>query len=403
VTGLRQSVLFVTDELFLPPYNGSSQVYLKTARHYASQGHEVASLSFYRDPRRIADPSTLAAYAEVFPEFIFLPGWNVAGSLLSKLSAGWRELLRYATGNVFSTSPLARLVLKPHEAAILDLAKRRRIDTIYFHKPQTVLLLRHLLPRLRPATIIVDLHDDFVERGCQYRLAYERFFAAVGPAEIIRRYAVPFIRHHLSRVDPARSRRAETELLSLCDQILVASQEEIDRYRLRAPLADRLVYRPWRFEPATRRPSRPSRPSFDAGFLGSDDIMNLDALIYLRDEIGPRIRRDKPDFRLLIAGSIAAKAGPLLAGLTNVTIWNSLADVENFYDAIGVAVVPLRYGTGVSIKVIEALSYGCPVVSTHSGVRGVPTAETAGISVADDAEAFAAAVIETMHRAPASA
>ena len=46
-------------------------------------------------------------------------------------------------------------------------------------------------------------------------------------------------------------------------------------------------------------------------------------------------------------------------------------DVGDFYDAIAIAVVPLLSGTGVSLKTLEAVEHGVPVISTPVGVRGI--------------------------------
>ena len=125
--------------------------------------------------------------------------------------------------------------------------------------------------------------------------------------------------------------------------------------------------------------------------------MNLDALLWFCAEILPRIRRRRSDFRFLIAGSIAAKAHGLVRRCEEeVTIWPSFAHVETFYDAIEVAVAPLRYGTGTCVKVLEALSFGCPVVTTSVGVRGILPQDLVGSLVADDPETFATRVIESI-------
>jgi glycosyltransferase involved in cell wall biosynthesis len=60
-----------------------------------------------------------------------------------------------------------------------------------------------------------------------------------------------------------------------------------------------------------------------------------------------------------------------------------------------VAIVPLRFGAGVKGKVLEALSYGAPVVTTSVGIQGLQGAESFA-SIQDTAETFAGAVIETL-------
>jgi hypothetical protein len=177
-------VLFVTDELFFPPHNGSSQVYINAARELAQQGAEVFCVSACRELGDAARRDVREGYARLFSEFVAIPGNAYTGSWLARLGVGLREIARMLRGDVFAATPFLRIASRRFDGAILELVERHGIDTIHFHKPQTVLLLRHLLPRLRPAKLVVELHDDFVERAHQYELAYASFFSAIGWRDI---------------------------------------------------------------------------------------------------------------------------------------------------------------------------------------------------------------------------
>jgi glycosyltransferase involved in cell wall biosynthesis len=55
-----------------------------------------------------------------------------------------------------------------------------------------------------------------------------------------------------------------------------------------------------------------------------------------------------------------------------VTGWISDAQMAQYYRDARVAAVPLRFGAGVKRKVVEALSEGLPLVTTPTGVQGLP-------------------------------
>jgi glycosyltransferase involved in cell wall biosynthesis len=55
-------------------------------------------------------------------------------------------------------------------------------------------------------------------------------------------------------------------------------------------------------------------------------------------------------------------------------------------------VAPLRYGAGVKGKIVEAMRYGVPTVTTPIGAEGIGDGELA-LFVADEASAFAEQVI----------
>jgi polysaccharide biosynthesis protein PslH len=65
--------------------------------------------------------------------------------------------------------------------------------------------------------------------------------------------------------------------------------------------------------------------------------------------------------------------------------------VEPFYAASHGVVVPVFEGSGTRLKILEAMVYGRPVISTSLGAEGLPVRAGEHFLGADDAESFAAA------------
>ena len=65
------------------------------------------------------------------------------------------------------------------------------------------------------------------------------------------------------------------------------------------------------------------------------------------------------------------------------------------YARARVAVVPLRCGAGVKLKVVEALRHGLPLVTTPTGAQGLPGLGDI-LPVTDDPAAFAAATLRLL-------
>ncbi|WP_186230946.1 glycosyltransferase family 4 protein, partial [Burkholderia gladioli] len=100
---------------------------------------------------------------------------------------------------------------------------------------------------------------------------------------------------------------------------------------------------------------------------------NIDAAIWFVGEILPRIVREVPGARLMLIGSNPTDAVRALAGDTvTVTGYVSDARLAELYGSARVAVVPLRFGAGVKNKVVEALNFGAPLVTTPVGLQGLP-------------------------------
>jgi hypothetical protein len=390
------AVLCVADEIFLPQINGSAQVYTGVAQSFRDAGRAVCSLSFYRDPDAAGSEATLGSYRTLFQESMFVPGWNRGGGPLGAAGLAWRELSRWSTGNVFATHPFLAMAQRQFALALLGLIQRNRVGLIYCHKPHTLLLLEPMLPSLRGLRIALDLHDDFVTRDGEYAAAYTSVFGALSWYDILRQHPSMYLRQRFSHLNRQRSRRRELSLLRWCDDIFVASEQEYEVYAKVPELAGRVQFRPWPYPVESPVCRTGARMRFDAGFIGASNVMNLDAVLYLRDAILPRVHAQCPDFRMLLAGTVTRQTAALLRGTHGIEVWDRLDHVADFYAAVATAAVPLRHGTGVSVKAIEALAHGCKLVTTSMGFRGLPQALLAehDVTVADDPDTFAAALLE---------
>ncbi len=123
---------------------------------------------------------------------------------------------------------------------------------------------------------------------------------------------------------------------------------------------------------------------------------NIDAAIWLVNEILPRIVAALPAMRLMLVGSNPTEAVLALAG-DRVTVTGYVTDARlaELYGSARVAVVPLRFGAGVKNKVVEALNFGVPLVTTPVGLQGLPELERI-VPASDDPAVFAGHVIEVM-------
>jgi GT2 family glycosyltransferase len=123
---------------------------------------------------------------------------------------------------------------------------------------------------------------------------------------------------------------------------------------------------------------------------------NQEAALWFVDAILPLIRQRVPAVKLAIVGSNPSQR---LLGLADrhISLCTDVSDAElrTHYRASRVAVVPLRYGAGVKLKVVEALREGLPLVTTPIGAQGLPGLDQVAC-VRDDARSFADAVGELL-------
>lgn len=128
-----------------------------------------------------------------------------------------------------------------------------------------------------------------------------------------------------------------------------------------------------------------------AAFVGSDNPANRQAVTNFVLNILPFVRGRVPDFRFIVAGRISDFA----KSFDNVDCIGFVNEVGGVYEEAPLSLNPMLSGTGVAIKLLDAMSYGVPSITTATGARGVPLPYLAGVIVVadDDCAGFADAVV----------
>jgi Glycosyl transferases group 1 len=125
-------------------------------------------------------------------------------------------------------------------------------------------------------------------------------------------------------------------------------------------------------------------------FVGSGAAPNVDGVRWFVERCWPLIRAQRPNALFHVAGTVSQTFGPPPEG---VLYLGQMHDLSPLYSRAGVVVSPLRVGSGLKIKLIEALELGKAVVATSVTLQGVADRLTDAVQRADNAEAFAAAVV----------
>jgi glycosyltransferase involved in cell wall biosynthesis len=131
----------------------------------------------------------------------------------------------------------------------------------------------------------------------------------------------------------------------------------------------------------------------DILFLGSPYVANIDGVTHFIEKCFPQIRAAVPHARLLLAGSICRVLKPTIAG---VELLGEVDDVREAYEQAAVVINPVLAGTGLKTKTIEALAFGCPLVTTSCGAEGLEKAAGKAFYLADDPVRFAEGVIDLL-------
>jgi sugar transferase (PEP-CTERM/EpsH1 system associated) len=152
------------------------------------------------------------------------------------------------------------------------------------------------------------------------------------------------------------------------------------------------------FRPA----GRAIREPHNLVFTGSMDwLPNEDGITWFVDEVLPRIHERIPDVTLTIVGRNPPPHIQQLATQDRrLRVTGSVPDVRPYMESASVFVVPLRVGGGTRLKIYEALAMEHPLVSTTIGAEGLPLEDGKHMLIADDAAAFAQAVLSLLEDPP---
>ena len=134
-------------------------------------------------------------------------------------------------------------------------------------------------------------------------------------------------------------------------------------------------------------------------FTGAMDwAANIDGISFLMDEVWPLVSAKIVDAKMVVVGR---NPPPALVGKARRRglAWaftGFVEDVRPHVHGAAAYVIPLRVGGGTRMKVFEAMSMGCPVVSTGIGVEGLPVEPDRHYLRADNAPGFADAIVRLL-------
>ena len=133
-------------------------------------------------------------------------------------------------------------------------------------------------------------------------------------------------------------------------------------------------------------------------FVGSMDwLPNIDGMKWFVRDILPAIREIRPEASITIVGrsphpDIQALHDPT----AGISVTGTVEDVRPFVHEASVVVVPLRFGGGTRLKILEAFAMGKTVLSTALGCEGILCENGRHLYVEDRAMAFASRCLELM-------
>lgn len=124
---------------------------------------------------------------------------------------------------------------------------------------------------------------------------------------------------------------------------------------------------------------------------------NADGIRWFIQKVLPTVVNELPGVTLTVIGKNPppdflqfAEQSP---GIIEVTGYVEVEDLTPYLERACLMVVPVRVGSGMRVRILEAFARGMPVVTTTIGLEGINARPGEDVLVADDPESFARAVI----------
>lgn len=320
----------------------------------ADLGHEVHYLHLQQNLR--ADRSAMERY---WKDRLHVFRSLSPGSMLGRAR---RKAIRIV-GETFHLNLPVDSYFDPEAAAyVRTLLGEGRFDVVVL----SYVFYSRLFESMAGVRRLLDTHDVFSDRYRLYRT------------------------HGQANEFFSTGRRDEAKALDRADVVLAIQESDATHFRA---LTDRPVTVVGHLAPVVARAPATAPKAPALLFVGGPMGINVHGLSWFMDQVLPAVRRRVPDAELWLAGGIGDRIGRSVAGVRRLGFVEDLAEV---YRRAAVVINPQRFGTGLSIKSVDALLHGRPLVTTASGARGLEDGANAAFRQVDSAEEFGDALVQLL-------
>lgn len=124
---------------------------------------------------------------------------------------------------------------------------------------------------------------------------------------------------------------------------------------------------------------------------------NVDGLLWFFDKVWPAVAAAQPELTLKVVGS---KPDPRLTAAAaadpRIQFTGFVEDLEPLFQTSRLFLAPLRFGSGIKVKVLNAMCRGLPTITTPVGAEGLAARHMEHLSITDTAEDMARSILHLL-------
>jgi glycosyltransferase involved in cell wall biosynthesis len=204
-------------------------------------------------------------------------------------------------------------------------------------------------------------------------------FAANVPTPLRALVRRPAVYRRVLRMERDRIRQREDKIVHDFDASFLVNDHEVETLRLRSGVST--IYKINGLLPAIDPPARAPVHPPELVFLGRLNLPHNDDAIcsFLRTSMG-KLEQRLPGVTLRIIGRGATEALRSLVARypRSVRLEGYVKDLEPVFARATASLAPLRFGSGIKIKILDALARGLPVLATDIAIDGIPAVTDGG-------------------------
>jgi len=356
------NILFLTSRLPYPPNRGDKlRVFNFLSR--LSKKHSITLLSFIESEKQIPFAEELKKYCNRLEVVLLKPWQSYVNCLLNILSPYPLQVHYYES--------------KKMQIKINAMLKEGKFDAIYAHLFRMVPYIENI-KNIRCTVDLCDAVSVHMKRTLEFKRS---------------------IFWPMYYLEWKRIKAYEKRIAKDFDNVLLISEvdkEEImqgnGKFRNHIKIVPNGVEEKYFITSELKK-----QGNFCLVFLGYlDSFYNLDAIFYFYNTIFPIIKRRVPNVKFSIVGADCPAKLKSIASDKSVELCLDLPDIRDALSRATVFVCPLRVGSGLQNKTLQAMAMGLPVVTTTVGYEGLSAVKNKEIFVADDPRVFAKYIIDLL-------
>ena len=359
-------ILQITNKVPVPPKDGGSIASIRLAEGLAILGHKVQMLAM-NTSKHFVEPDIIRNFEKPNLAIMAVPvdtGIHPHKALYNLL---------------FSKMPYnaVRFISSDFRKALTDLLKNINPDLI-------------ILENLYPAAYLKDIREltnaQVVYRA--HNVEYEIWRRTADKTKGLRKWYLGILAN--------RIKKFETDLINRYDFLVPITKRDARALDEMGNTKPSFVLPTGYIGEHTNYPTIVFNKQAVAHLGALDWMPNQEGLIWFVDKVWPLLRKEIPELEFHLAGRNAPKWFEKRIIGTGIIYHGEIEDAENFLQTFPIHIVPLFSGSGMRIKIVEAMANGRVVVTTTIGTEGIDTQDKINILVADTPSSFSSTIVEAI-------